>query len=179
MTPMRGLGPTGLLLMPAARLAVLAVDALWPRMRTAGAVVTGWPPLVGLRTRIGRLPVALALPLFLIPEAISRFGWVVSAVMILHGEPLRAIGLYVATKLIAGSLALWICSATLPVLLRVPAFASAYHTVERGRKAAIRWMRRGGGGRFAALMARVRAERDIRRRLGADEAPATPADLGR
>ncbi len=179
MMPMRGFGLTGLLLMSAARLAVLTMDAVWPRLRRAGALVTGWPPLVGLRTRIGRLPVALALPLFLIPEAISRSGWVVSAVLILHGEPLRAIGCYLGTKLIAGSLALWICSATLPVLLRVPAFASAYHTVERGRKAAMGWVRRGGGGRFAALMARVRAERDTAHRSSVDKAPATPADPGR
>ncbi len=173
---MRGLGPTSLLLVPAARLAVLTMDAVWPRLRWARALVTGWPPLVGLRTRISRLPVALALPLFLIPEAISRFGWVVSAVLILHGEPLRAIGFYLGTKLIAGSLALWICSATLPVLLRVPAFAAAYHAVERGRTAAMGWVRRGGAGRFAGLMACVRAERDTAHRPGVDKVPATPAD---
>ena len=156
---MRGSGPIGLLLLVPALLAVLAADVLWPALREAGGRITCWPPLARLRERIGRLPVFLALPLFLIPEVCSRLGWVVSAWLILHGQAWRGLGIYVSTKLIAGSLALWMCSACLPVLLRVPSFAAAHGALLRSRQAASTWLRRRSGGRFAATMSRVRARR--------------------
>ncbi len=156
---MRGSGPVGLLLLVPALLAVLAADVVLPALGRAGHVVAAWPWLVRLRERIGRLPVVLALPLFLIPELCSRAGWLVSAWLVLHGQAWRGLALYVASKLVAGSLALWICSACLPVLLRVRAFATAHGALLGMQRDAAGWLRRRRGGRFAATMARVRAGR--------------------
>ena len=174
---MRRLGR--LFLVIASVFAVVLADAVWPRLRALVGLVTMAPPLVRLRERVARLPVAGALLLFLIPEACSRSGWVISAWLVLHGEPWRALACYAATKLLAVLLALWVCSAGLTVLLRVPVFARVHAGVLRRHKAAADWMSRHGGGRLAGEMARRRAHR---RRPGisvrssaADPAPATPS----
>ena len=156
---MRGLGFIGLLLLPAAMLAVLAADVAWPGLRAAGERAGRWPPLVRTRARIGRLPVYFALPLFLIPELCSRGGLVASAWLVLQGHAWRGVAVYVASKVVAGTLALWLGSACLPVLLRVPAFASVYGSLVRMRADGAGWLRRRSGGRFAAAMSRVRAGR--------------------
>ena len=186
MSCMRALAPSWLVRLPAL-LAVLAVDVAWPSVRALGQRVASWPLLARLHHTIGRLPVAVALPLFLVPEACSRSGWVVSAWLVLHGEPWRALAIYVATKLIAGTLALWICSACLPVLLRVRAFAAVHGAMMQVQRGALSWLRNptsaGAGGvvgwrrpgRFTAAMADIRARRAMARSSAANPAPATPS----
>ena len=160
---MRETGPIGILLRPPALLAVLAVEIMWPRLRAVGQAVARWTPVARLHAWVGRLPVFIALPLFLIPEACSRLGWVVSAWLVLRGEPWRALAVYGGSKLIAGSLALWIYFACLPVLLRVRAFAAVHGAAMAARGRAAAWFRQRGGGRLASAMARVRAQREAAR----------------
>ena len=174
---MHGPRAAGLLLpfaFAAAFATVIAVDVAWPFVRRLGSAITSWPPLARLRERAGRLPVAIALPLFLIPEACSRFGWVVSVWLALHGQPWRGLAVYVATKLIAGSLALWICAACLPVLLRVRWFATAHQALLAAQLSAASWVRGRATGRFGAAVALQRA-RLTGRSSAASPAPATPS----
>ena len=148
-----------LLLLPPALLAVIVADGIWPRVRRAGLVIANWPPIARLHARIARLPPAIALPLFLVPEACSRLGWVVSAWLVLQGEAWRALAVYAGTKLIAGTLALWICHACLPTLLRVRAFAAGYGALMGLVNRLSAWTRSSGGGRFRQAMNAVRSGR--------------------
>ncbi len=100
-------------------------------------VATGWPPLARLRAAIGRLPPALALPLFLVPELCSRGGWAMSAWLLWQGHAGRAMAVYAATKLLAGGSALWIYAACEPALLRIPWFAATHGAATRWRRAAL------------------------------------------
>ena len=165
---MRGPGIAALLL-PAAFMTVFAADVLWPSVRRLGSTMGHWPPLARLRERAGRLPVAVALPLFLIPELCSRLGWVVSVWFALQGQPWRGLAVYVGTKLIAGSLALWIYSACLPVLLRVRAFAAVHAAMFAAQRSAATWWQARAPGPFAAAVARQRG------RLRARSSAAAPA----
>ena len=167
------------IVVPIARLAVVLADIVWPSLAAPLGRVTMWPPLVRLRDRVGRLPPVGALLLFIVPETCSRSGWVISAWLVLHGEPWRALACYAATKLLAVLLALWVCSASLPVLLRVPAFARIHGGIVRNREAAANWLYGHGGERLGAEMAR---HRDGRRQRGvsarsstADPASASPS----
>ena len=169
---MRG---TAILLLPIASVAVFAADTAWPFVRRVGAVMAQWPPLARLRARAGRLPVVVALPLFLIPELCSRLGWVVSVWLAVQGQPWRGLAVYIGTKLVAGSLALWICSACLPVLLRVRAFAAAHGALLTTQQSAGRWLRTNGGGRLAAAMAYRRNARLTRKSSAATPVTATPS----
>ena len=167
-----------LLLVPVSVLAVVLADTVWPRLLGLASMVTLWPPLVRLRDRVGRLPTAAALLLFVIPEACSRSGWVISAWLVLHGEPWRALACYVGTKLLAVTLALWVCSASLPVLLRVKLFAQIHGRALRQRQAASDWVHRNGGWLLAEEMARRRraASGELSGRSSAlDPGPATPS----
>jgi hypothetical protein len=120
---LRGLQRADLLFLLPALAVVLVQDILW-RRGTAVAVALGrFGPLPRLRAWLGRQPPAIALPLFLVPEICSRGGWLVSAWLLLQGEPLEAVMLYGGTKLIAGLSALWIYVACEPALLRVRWFA--------------------------------------------------------
>ncbi len=146
-----------LLLIPVL-LAVLAQDVLW---RAASALLNGvrrLGPLQRLHVRIARLPPGVALPLFLVPEAASRGGWLFSAWLLLHGAVQEALVVYVLTKLFATLSAVWIYQASEPALLRVRWFARMHDMVWRLRGAARAWhgtvLPRGG--RFMVLRQRLR-----------------------
>lgn len=114
---------------------------LWRRVAAglARAARLGWLPR--LRARIARLPPAVALPLFLVPELCSRSGWIVSVWLLVQGEPGTAILVYAASKLVAGLTALWIYCACEPALMRVRWFAATTLRL-RAAVAAIRFQMR-------------------------------------
>ncbi len=146
-----------LLLIPVL-LAVLAEDVVWRAASTVLGGVRRLGPLQRLHVRIARLPPGVALPLFLVPEAASRGGWVASAWLLLHGAVQEAMLVYVGTKLIAGLSALWVYQACEPALLRVRWFARLHGMAQRLRGQIRAW--RGsmlpGGGRFMVLRGRLR-----------------------
>jgi hypothetical protein len=137
------MGAARILLMALAWSAVLLADRVLPRIREFGR----WGPLARLHGRVGR-----------IPELCSRLGWIVSAWMLLYGQGWRALAVYAGTKLVAGSLALWIYSACLPALLRVPAFAAVHASMQGARLWIVARIGHRTGG-LAAAMARLRARR--------------------
>lgn len=122
-----------LLLAPAIVL-VLALDAGAAAFRRA-AGVAAWlgqrGRLPALEARIGRLPPAVALPLFLVPEICSRFGWLTSGWLLLQGRAQAALLVYLGSKLVAGLAALWIFRACEPALMRIGWFA-ALHGITMG-----------------------------------------------
>lgn len=108
-------------------------------------VVFGWlgrfPPVRALRRQLGRLPPLVALPLFLVPEAASEGGFLVSAWLVWQHRPLAATVFYVSTKLLATLLAVWIYQCCEPSLLRVRWFARAHHVMAEWRQALFAWGR--------------------------------------
>ena len=104
--------------------------------------------------RLSKLPPGVALPLFLIPEAASRAGWVASAWLLMQGAAWEALAVYVLTKLLATMTALWVYQACEPALLRVRWFARLHAAGLRLRRALFR-----PRPRFAALLERVRLGR--------------------
>ena len=140
----------GLLVIPAI-LVVLGEDYV---VRPAAALldrVHRVPVLQRLHRRLARLPPGAALPLFLIPEAASRAGWLTSAWLLLTGAAWQALIVYTLTKIIAGITALWVYQACEPALLRVAWFARMHAAAGRWRQSL-----RQSSGRFAMVRRRVR-----------------------
>jgi hypothetical protein len=104
-----------------------------------------------LNRRLATLPPGVALPLFLIPEAASRAGWLASAWLLLNGAAWEALAVYVLTKLLATVAALWVYRACEPALLRVAWFARCHAAIARRRKAMFP-----ANSRFAITRSRVR-----------------------
>ena len=139
------------LLLPPAILVVLAEEGI---VRPFAAVldrVHQVGPLQRLHHRLSRLPPGVALPLFLIPEAASRAGWLASAWLLVTGAAWQALLVYTLTKIIAGMTALWVYQACEPALLRVAWFARLH-----ARAAAGRQRLQHSSTRFAAVRRRVR-----------------------
>jgi hypothetical protein len=139
-----------LLVVPA--VLVVAVEACI--VRPAGAVLDALhrvPVMQRLHQRLTRLPPGAALPLFLVPEAASRAGWVASAWLLVSGAAWEALLVYVLSKLLAGLTALWVYRACEPALLRVRWFARLHAAGQR-----MRGMGKKSNSRFAAARHRVR-----------------------
>jgi hypothetical protein len=139
-----------LLLIPA--LVVVAVEACF--LRPAGAFLD-WlhrlPKVKRLHERLAQLPPGVALPLFLVPEAASRAGWLASAWLLMTGAAWEALLVYVLTKLVAGITALWVYRACEPALLRVAWFARLHATGQR-----LRCALKPSGPRFVVAWRRAR-----------------------
>ncbi len=84
---------------------------------------------------------------------------------------------YAATKLIAGSLALWIYSACLPALLRVRAFAVLHASLLTVQRRLAAGLGHRTGGSFAAATAWLRARRTLAKGMGR-HALSDPARAG-
>ena len=155
---MRAWRLTDVLLLPLALLVLLVQLAhqhgLRPLRCRVSSALHHRTPLGRWRAGVARLRPWAALPLFLIPEACSRGGTLLSAWVLLHGEGWKALAVYAAAKLFAGSLAWWIYSACRPALLQLRAFAWLHAaTTTLGRALT----RRRGGRRLAAVIARLRS----------------------
>lgn len=113
-------------LLLAALLVVLLEDVLWAGAKALLHATVRLCGLHRLHAWLGRLPPGVAVTLFLIPEAASHLGSLAAAVMLVEWGWTPAAIFYVATKLIATGLAVWIYSACEPSLLTVAWFARAH-----------------------------------------------------
>lgn len=132
MPPMRRSPSAERLTLLAAIVVVVLADSLrWLWLTGAAAVVRlgYWHRLSWLRARVARLPPAVALPLFLVPELCSRCGWLVSAWLLLDGDTRLALLVYAGSKLIAGVAAIWIYQACEPALMQIRWFAALSHRI--------------------------------------------------
>ena len=127
------------------------IERALARTRTGIARISRSGPLNRWHQRLAALPPGVALPLFLVPEAASRGGWLVSAWLLLNGAAWQALLVYVLTKLLATATALWIYGACHPALMRVKWFARTHRALHRLRRAAFP-----GNRRFAAMRRRIR-----------------------
>ena len=152
-----------LLMVPVAVMVVLGQDVVWPSVLHIGRRIAAWPPLLPLRRRIARLPALVALLLFLVPELCSRCGTLVSAWLLLQGDGWRALAVYVAAKLVAGGIALWVYTACEPALLRNWLFAKIHGAVAGVRHEMLVRARRSPAafGGFGAVLRRVRENRSV------------------
>ena len=135
-------------------LALLVVAVEFCVLHPAGALLDRLhrlPLIQFLHQRLGRLPPGVALPLFLVPEAASRAGWLASAWLLVSGAAWEALLVYVLTKLLAGIIALWVYRACEPALLRVRWFARVHGAGQR-----IRCSITAATPRFTAMRHRVR-----------------------
>ncbi len=144
------------LLVAPALIVVLVQDRARPFARRLSSLLHSRTPLGRWHAGMARLPPAAALPLFLIPEACSRGGTLLSAWVLLHGEGWRALAVYAGAKLFAGSTAWWIYSACRPALLRWRAF---FHLHAMAAAVGRAMTRRRGDGRFTTVLARLRSSR--------------------
>lgn len=112
-----------LLLLPPAIVVVLVNDLAWTGAKALLRLLGRIAGLERLRARMARLPVWLALTLFLIPEVASHLGTVAAAVALVERGPIAAVVVYVVTKATATLIAVWIYQACEPALLTVRWFA--------------------------------------------------------
>lgn len=122
-------GLTNALLLPFALVLVLTEDVLWAGAKALLRGLSRQPLLGRLRRGIARLPVALALPLFLIPEIVSHLGEIYTAVLLAQGCFRAAILVAVLGKGLATLIVVWIYQAASPTLLQVRWFARLHHAV--------------------------------------------------
>jgi len=129
----------GVSLIPA--MAVVLVIAGAARLWRMGAGAFGWlgamPPVTWLTHQVGRLPAAVALPLFMVPELFSRAGWVVSVWLLVEGRAQTALLVYAGSKLVAGLAALLVYRACRPALMSIGWFARMHDAI-RGMVFALR-----------------------------------------
>ena len=137
-------------LAPLALLSALVECYLRPALRwLANSAVYRALGLHALHRRLGRLPPAVALLLFAMPELCSHGGWFAAAWLAMAGRAWQGVLCYGATKLLAGGVALWVYAGCEPTLLRLAWFARAH-------KAGATWRNRTlGGSRYAQLRARL------------------------
>lgn len=161
--------PADTILLALAFVTVHAQDTLWRPARELARRAWRLGPLQRLHQRLARLPPGVALPLFLVPEAASRGGWVLSAWLLMQGATWDAFLVYAGTKLVATVAALWIYQACEPALLRVGWFARLHGVGRRLRQgAAARWRAiQPRHPRLAALRQRLRDQRAASRGIGA------------
>lgn len=148
----------------------LAEILLWRSAKWLGRRVSRRLRLPWLRAWLGRLPPALALPMFLVPELASRAGAIWAAWLLLGGHYRAATILYVGSKVTASLVAVWIYGACEPALLKVGWFAQVRAQVLLARDWALAAIRRGGRDRGPSRFT------VHRRRVAAKLAGAVPGE---
>lgn len=116
-------------LLPFALVLVLIEDVLWAGAKALLHDLNQLRFMRRLRVVIGRLPVAFALPLFLIPDIISHLFEIYAAVLLAQGFVRAAIAVEVFGKGVATLIVVWIYQACAPTLLKVRWFARVHHAV--------------------------------------------------
>jgi hypothetical protein len=160
-----------LLLVPLALLLLVLEDVVWAGIAALLAQLHQAPPVAALARALARLPGPIALPLFLIPEAVGKLGELWSLALLAQGRPLAAAEAYVGVRLVSLVIAVFIYRACEPALLRIAWFARAVAWVHAARDWAVALLRpvlapfraalRGAGGRLSRRLAALK--RHLRR----------------
>jgi hypothetical protein len=162
------------LLLPPALLYVIVEQVFWSGAKRLLRQASRLPAVKNLQERLARLPPAVVLPLFLVPEIFSHIGGFWATALLGHRKWLAAmlVGLFV--KGTATLLEVWIYQICEDTLLSVKWFAWAHRQVMRGRdwvrastRPARRFARRLAGFGRSGLASRFGALRAaLARRLG-------------
>lgn len=113
-------------LLPFALVIVITEDVLWAGAKSLLGEINRLRFMRILRLRIARLPVAYALPLFLVPEIVSHLFEVYAAVLLARGFFQAAVTVEVLGKGVATLIVVWIYQACAPTLLKVRWFARVH-----------------------------------------------------
>jgi hypothetical protein len=122
MRPWRRL--TAALLLPVALLVVVLEDVVWRGARACLNAFRLLRPVRLLTWQLGRLPGWAALPLFLIPEGIGKAGEFWALWLLVRGHTHSAVAVYVAVRLVAALIAVFVYHACEAALLRIGWFAA-------------------------------------------------------
>jgi hypothetical protein len=158
--------PINLLLVPLALLLLVAEDVVWAGIAALLRLLRRAPPVAALAGALGRLPGAVALPLFLIPEAVGKLGELWSLALLAQGRPVAAVEAYIGVRLVSLVVAVFIYRSCEPALMRIAWFARAVAWVHAARDWAValvrpmlrpmRVMLRGAGGNLSRRLAALK-----------------------
>jgi len=136
------------LLVPVAVLLILIEDVLWAGALAILRALRQWRAVQAVHTALGRLPVQVVLPLFLVPEAASYAAGFYATFLLAQGHLAAAIGM-IGVKCACKLVIVWIYTACEATLLRVAWFAWLHHQATR----ALAWAKQ----KIAPLRAYTRA----------------------
>lgn len=122
-----------IVLLPLALLVVVLEDVLWAGAKLALRWITALPPVRRLEAWLATLPGWLALPLFLVPEALGKLGELWALALMAQGHVRSGVLAYLAVRVVASLVVVFIYHACEASLLRVHWFAYAVGIVHRIR----------------------------------------------
>ena len=120
-------------LLPLALVVILLEDVLWEGAKFVLRWITALPPVRGLQAWLATLPAPIALPLFLVPEALGKLGELWALALMAQGQFRSAVLVYLGVRVVASLIVVFIYQACEPTLLRVRWFAWAVRAVHRAR----------------------------------------------
>lgn len=115
------------LLIPIAVLIVVIEDVLWVGALALLRGMNDMAAVRAMRVHLERLPASVALPLFLVPEAISHIAGAYATVLLAQGRILAAIIVGGLVKGVCTLLLVWIYQCCEETLMRVAWFARLHH----------------------------------------------------
>ncbi len=124
-------------LLPLALIVVVLEDVLWAGAKLALRAITALPAIRRLEAWLTTLPIWIALPLFLVPEVLGKLGELWALALMAQGHVRSGVLAYLAVRVVASLIVVFIYHACEPNLLRVGWFAWAVGRVHRIRDWAV------------------------------------------
>lgn len=124
-------------LLPLALLVVVLEDVLWAGAKFTLRSITALPPVRRVEAWLTTLPAWVALPLFLVPEVLGKLGELWALALMAQGHVRSGVFAYLAVRVVASLIVVFIYHACEPNLLGVRWFAWAVGVVHRVRHWAV------------------------------------------
>jgi hypothetical protein len=122
-----------ILLLPPALLYVIIERVFWAGAQTLLRQAARIGVVKATQEKLGKLPVAVVLPLFLVPEIFSHIGGFWASVLLVKEQWVAAVLVGIFIKGTATLMVVWIYQSSAPKLLSIRWFAWVHTQVLRGR----------------------------------------------
>jgi hypothetical protein len=122
-----------ILLLPPALLYVIIERVFWAGAQTLLRQAARIEAVEAIQKKLEKLPVAVVLPLFLVPEIFSHIGGFWASVLLIKQQWVAAILVGIFIKGMATLMVVWIYQSSAPTLLSVRWFAWVHMQFLRGR----------------------------------------------
>jgi hypothetical protein len=122
-----------ILLLPPALLYVIVERVFWTGAQTLLRQAARIEAVASLQKKLAKLPVAVVLPLFLVPEIFSHIGGFWASVLLVKRQWVAAVLVGIFIKGLATLMVVWIYQSSAPTLLSVRWFAWVHMQFLRGR----------------------------------------------
>jgi hypothetical protein len=122
-----------ILLLPPALLYVIIERVFWTGAQTLLRQAARIEAVASLQKKLEKLPVAVVLPLFLVPEIFSHIGGFWASVLLVKRQWVAAILVGIFIKGVATLMVVWIYQSSAPKLLSIRWFAWVHMQFLRGR----------------------------------------------